>query len=184
MALATPVPALTQKQGVTQPKAAKKSTTPRRAATLQKPSKTKSKVAPRKARLPLKSAFSDIYDSGLDLVPSKKKAADRMHYKQDAIDDLAAINFKPWEADSKGADLFPSDAMMADIVSTCRISYRLMTKSKEELADILTSKMEFELMDKMVAGIAGDAERLKMLAYMMECCFGRLLVSAAHGSSQ
>jgi hypothetical protein len=84
------------------PKAKSVHSTQRRTAPLRKPSKAKSKVSPRKARWPRKSAISDIYDSGLDLVPSKKKVVgERARHAKDDIADIAALDFKRGRATLK-----------------------------------------------------------------------------------
>lgn len=131
--------------------------------------------ATRKAKrksLPKKSAVSESYSSGLELVPKKPTRG-----KVASMRDYAKIKFEPWTKE-EGEALVPGREVMDNLGFWSRAAYALMLRSKEQLVQS-HGEMEHELIDSLMGGLADTVEKLKALAQMVEQAYIRVLVSAS-----
>lgn len=122
------------------------------------------------------SAIGRVAKSGLDIVPAKKNRGGRA-----TIDGYAKINFKPWKRDrDMGKDeLFPPDEFLTSLGVWCRTAYAIMLRSRSELIAGYREIGDFRRIDEAMTGLSDTAERLKLVANMVETAYHRMLASGA-----
>jgi hypothetical protein len=82
------------------------------------------------------------------------------------ISDIAAFDFRPWAPLQDGEVFLPQE--LADTLAMwVRLSGALLSKSRSELAFILTEKMAPSKFEELVDDVHNTAERLKDLAGLL-----------------
>jgi hypothetical protein len=117
------------------------------------------------------SAIARAHNSGLELVPQRKRKG-----KRATIRDYAKIDFNPWPREKNGK-LAPSAEAMQRFGVSGRIAHAVMLMTRE---DMITNhgKLDHKIMDQMMGDLANTAECLKEITLMIETAYQRLLASA------